>query len=90
MKYWVYILECNNGAYYTGYTTDLIRRYREHMNGTAKCKYTRSFRPLCIAQCWQILGNRATAMRIEKRIKKMDRKKKQQLIWNPSILASII
>ena len=42
--YWVYILNCENGAFYTGYTTDLIRRYHEHLEGSSK--YTRSFKPL--------------------------------------------
>ncbi len=84
--YWVYILQCNNNAYYTGYTTDLSRRYQEHLNGSAKCKYTRSFKPLRIAQSWQVNGDKASAMQIELFIKKMIRKEKEKLIVNPLIL----
>ena len=37
MPYFIYILECSNGSYYTGYTTDMERRYQEHLDGTADC-----------------------------------------------------
>lgn len=83
--YWVYILNCVNGSYYTGYTTDLVRRYQEHVKGTTKCKYTRSFKPLNIAQSWQIQG-KSTAMKVERFIKHMTRKEKEQLILFPDRL----
>jgi len=39
--YYVYILRCNNGEYYEGYTSDLRARYQRHINGnvptTANC-----------------------------------------------------
>ncbi len=81
--FWIYILECINGSYYTGYTTQLDRRYKEHQEGTAKCKYTRSFKPIKIAQSWQIQGDKSIAMKIEKRIKVMDKKRKKELILFP-------
>ncbi len=81
--YWVYILKCENGNYYTGYTTDLKRRYQEHLNGTAKCKYTRSFKPTNIAQAWKIYGDQSVAMKIERDIKKMTKKEKELLIIFP-------
>ena len=85
--YWIYILQCNNNAYYTGYTTDLPRRYQEHLAGSSKCKYTRSFKPLCIAQSWQVNSDKSSAMQIEIFIKKMQRKEKEKLISNPLLLA---
>ena len=69
-SYWIYILLCNNGNYYTGYTTDIKRRYQEHVKGTAKCKYTRSFKPLTIAQSWQVTCKN-TALKIEYFIKNL-------------------
>ncbi len=83
LYYIVYILICSNGAYYTGYTTDLDRRYQEHLQGTAKCKFTRSFKPLSIAQSWKIYGSKADAMKIEKYIKSLSKKDKEQLILFP-------
>jgi len=81
----VYILLCNNGSYYTGYTTELSRRYQEHLQGTIKCKYTRSFKPVNIAQSWQI-DEKGTALQIEKFIKKLSKVQKQQLILFPNKL----
>ena len=84
-SYWVYILLCQNGAYYTGYTTDLTRRFEEHLAGTSKCKYTRSFKPIKIAQSWQI-DNIEIAKRLECYIKKLTKKEKELLILSPELL----
>ncbi len=82
-RYCVYILKCNNGNYYTGYTSDLVRRYQEHLEGTIKCKYTRSFKPLGIAGSWQVRGGKSAAMRLENLIKNLSKSEKEQLIANP-------
>lgn len=84
--YWVYILYCENDTYYTGYTTDLEKRFQSHIDGTSKCKYTRSFKPLRIAQCWKINSDKAFAMKIESQIKKLSRSKKEKLITDPYLL----
>lgn len=85
--YFVYILHCINGAYYTGYTSDLIRRFQEHCEGTGKCKFTRSFKPLEIAQFWQILGDKGQAMQIERFIKRLTREAKIKLISQPEAIS---
>lgn len=82
--YWVYILLCNNNTYYTGYTNNLEKRFQSHIDGTGKCKYTRSFKPICIAQSWEIDGDKVKALAVERRIKKLSRREKEQLIANPS------
>ena len=87
--YWVYILNCKNNSYYTGYTTNLVRRFQEHSIGTSKCKYTRSFKPISIAQCWQIHGNKSMAMKIEKYIKKISKKEKIKIIQCPDLLVQL-
>ena len=86
--YWVYILHCENDSYYTGYTNDLAKRYQSHLNGTSKCKYTRSFKPLRIAQCWKINGDKALAMQIGRHIKKMPRAEKEKIVAKPSTLST--
>ncbi len=86
--FWVYILLCNNGNYYTGYTNDLKKRYQSHLDGTLKCKYTRSFKPLRIAQCWEIQESKSLAMQLECQIKKLKRSEKEALINNPHMLSS--
>lgn len=84
-SYWVYILLCENQSYYTGYTDNLEKRYLAHLTGKGS-KYTRSFKPLSIAQSWEISGEKARAMQIERTIKKLSRKQKEALILNPSSL----
>jgi putative endonuclease len=84
--YWVYILHCENDSYYTGYTNNLDKRYQSHVNGTSKCKYTRSFKPIRIAQSWKISADKSQAMKLESYIKKLSRSEKEKLIANPSIL----
>lgn len=86
--FWVYILHCENDTYYTGYTNDLPKRYLSHINGTGRCKYTKSFKPLNIAQCWKINGDKAFAMMIERSIKKLTRSQKDDLIARPETLST--
>ncbi|MBX9586109.1 MAG: GIY-YIG nuclease family protein [Gammaproteobacteria bacterium] len=85
--YWVYILHCENDTYYTGYTNDINKRYQSHLDGTGRCKYTRSFKPLKIAQCWKINGDKSFSMKIERMIKKLPRAEKEKYIANPESLS---
>ena len=86
--YWVYILLCDNGSYYTGYTNDLEKRYRSHVNGTGGCKYTKSFKPKKIEQCWKINGDKALAMQMERYIKTLSREQKANIIIHPESLST--
>jgi putative endonuclease len=86
MTYWVYILNCENGTFYTGYTTDVLKRYQTHVDGTGGCKYTRSFKPISIAQYWQVFGGKSEALKLEAYIKKLSRQQKIRLIVEPQNL----
>ena len=48
MAWYVYMLRCGDGSLYTGSTTDVARRLREHQNGTG-AKYTRARPPVSLA-----------------------------------------
>ena len=88
MSYFVYILECSNGAYYTGYTNDIVRRYQEHCDGSPKCKYTRSFPPKRLAACWKINADVSLALRVEKAIKSLSKTHKMKLTDRSACLIS--
>lgn len=45
MKAVTYILECSDGSYYVGSTTDIERRLREHNTGRGY-DYTKARRPV--------------------------------------------
>lgn len=89
--YYVYILLCENGNYYTGYTTDIEKRYREHCNGSLKCRYTRSYPPKEISVCWKFRSDSASsALKLENAIKKLTRTGKNDLINNPNSIGLLI
>ncbi len=89
-NWFVYMLECENGSLYTGLTDDLARRIGEHCKGTARSKYTRSFRPVRVAGSWKVTGPKGNALRIERIIKGMDRKTKRTLVENPKSLSELV
>ena len=43
--FYVYILQCNDGSYYTGHTDDLEKRIAQHQSGEL-CGYTSTRRPV--------------------------------------------
>lgn len=88
-NFWIYILHCQNNGFYTGYTVDLLNRYRAHLQGRA-AKYTRSFKPLGLVAVWPIYGNKAQAMQVERFIKQLSKTEKQQLIANPLLLQHLM
>ena len=80
MAWYVYMLRCGDGSLYTGSTTDVARRLREHQNGTG-AKYTRARPPVSLAYTEEA-PDRSTAQRREAAIKKLPRKRKLALIMN--------
>ena len=76
--YFVYILQCESGNYYTGITTDLHRRFKEHLNKKGAA-YTRADKPVKIVY-YEVCDNRSEAQKREAEIKSWRRKKKEVLI----------
>jgi putative endonuclease len=74
----VYVLRCRTGELYTGCTTDLERRVREHNAGTGS-KFTRSRLPVAVVYSEE-LGGRPEALRRERAIKAMRRREKLRLV----------
>jgi len=75
-----YIVECADGTLYTGWTTNLERRVKEHTAGRGS-RYTRLRRPVRLVY-FEHLPNRSEAMRREAQIKRMDRNAKLAKISN--------
>jgi putative endonuclease len=85
-RFWIYMLECENGAYYVGYSTNLTRRLRQHIDGTAGVRYTRSFKPVRVSQCWRLFGSVGAALKVERLIKKAGRGTKERFVREPAAL----
>lgn len=72
---WIlYLLECEGGAVYTGITTDLERRFNEHLAGVG-ARYTRANPPTRVIAIKQFL-NRSAASRAEAAVKKLPKHQK--------------
>jgi predicted GIY-YIG superfamily endonuclease len=77
--FWVYILKCSDGSYYTGHTDDAEARMYAHHNGTIPSCYTFERRPLTLVFS-QEFSTREEALSAERRIKGWTRKKKEAMI----------
>ena len=77
--FYVYILKCSDGSYYTGITNDIERRIAEHNAGSAPDSYTFKRRPVELAFC-ETFSDFAIAEQWEKKLKGWSRKKKEALI----------
>lgn len=76
--WFVYILECADGTFYTGITNDLQRRFDEHNTGRG-ARYTRSRTPVELRYTEDCL-NRSAALIREAKIKALGRPAKEKLI----------
>jgi predicted GIY-YIG superfamily endonuclease len=77
-SWFVYVLRCADGSLYTGITTDLSRRCKEHSAGTAS-RYTRSRLPAELIY-QEAARNRSQALKREAEIKAMSRREKVAMI----------
>ncbi|NQT47113.1 MAG: GIY-YIG nuclease family protein [Candidatus Omnitrophica bacterium] len=74
----IYILRCNDGTLYTGSTTDIDRRLKEH-NRRKGGAYTRSRLPVTLMYK-EDCADQSTALKREAEIKRLTRKNKLELI----------
>ena len=75
---YVYIVECVDGTLYTGWTTDIERRLKEHNAGIGS-KYTRGRGPVSLRHLEEF-PSKGEALKREWKIKKLSRTQKLQLI----------
>lgn len=77
--YYLYILKCNDTTLYTGITTDVTRRVKEHNTSKRAAKYTSLRRPVELVFFKKCI-DRSEAIKEELRIKKLTRIKKLEII----------
>jgi putative endonuclease len=66
---------------YSGITTDLVRRIKEHNTSNLGAKYTRTRRPVKLAYS-KGFSNRSAASKAEAKVKKLSRLEKLKMIKN--------
>lgn len=88
--YYVYLIRCVDGSLYTGITTDVERRFAEHLAGNAKgAKYTKNHPPKEIAAVWRA-ENRSVASKLEWRLKHLTKAQKEILCKEPERLSEFV
>lgn len=75
----VYIIEASDHSLYTGISTDVSRRWQEHLSGRSGAKFFRGRKPQRLVYQEQ-LEDRSSASRREAEIKKLSRADKLRLI----------
>ena len=85
--FYVYMLECRNGNYYTGYAADIKKRLETHIAGKkSAARFTRSFKPVRLLACWKVHGDKGAAMKVEYFIKRHTRAEKEVFVKTPEEL----
>lgn len=77
---YVYMVRCENGTLYTGWTNDLLRRMQAHFTGTG-AKYTKGFGGARLAYA-EVAQNKSEALRREAALKKLKKEEKERLAAN--------
>ncbi len=86
--YYIYILRCSDNSLYTGITTDFEKRLATHMNKEkAAAKYTKS-RSVVSAEALWTCEDKSGALKLECYIKRLTKKKKEELIKTPELINS--
>ena len=78
--WYLYILRCGDGTFYTGITTDVDKRLEAHRSGRG-AKYTRGRAPpeVMYREC---CGTHSDALKREMEVKRLSREEKQTLIFS--------
>jgi putative endonuclease len=85
----LYLIRMNSASLYTGISTDVLRRFSEHQSGGAKAaKSLKGKGPLTLE--FQIeVGDRSSALKLEYKVKRLSKNKKEQLLKTPNLLTDL-
>lgn len=85
----VYMIRCANGDLYTGITKDVERRFDEHERGARGARFLRGKGPLKLVFAAAV-GDRSVAARIEYRLKRVARSRKEALAAGLTTLEELL
>lgn len=89
MKPWyLYLVRCGDGTLYTGVSNDVPRRLAAHRSGRG-ARYLRGRGPLRLARRVRV-GGRGDALRVERKVKRLPRARKEMLIQGRIRLKDLI
>ena len=79
MGWFVYMIEASDGSLYTGITTDVERRFKEHCSPEKGARFFRGRQPVKVVYT-ETHPDRSSALRRESAIKNLSRNEKKMLI----------
>lgn len=83
---YLYMLRCEDDSLYTGITKELYRRMDAHFYHRKEgAKYTKSRQPVALCMVWEA-DSWSSAAKLEYFVKKLNKKKKEELLKNPQFL----
>ena len=86
----LYLIRCQDGTLYTGISTDVYRRLAQHQGeGNAGSKYLKGRGPLSLV-FQEKLGSKSLALKVERRVKRMSKARKEKLIKVSSYVLQIV
>ena len=86
LPYFVYVVLCEGGSYYTGHAKDVGKRIKQHMNGSG-ARYTRMHKLKRLVYVEEF-ATRGAAMKREKQIKRLSHDEKRKLATSNSSVCS--
>ncbi len=81
--WFIYLIRTRSGLLYTGITTDVTRRLMQHSAGKG-AKFLRGKGPLTLVYQSPV-GDQGMALKVEYRVKKLNKQQKERLINNQPI-----
>ncbi len=88
--WYMYLIRCRDGSLYAGIATDVARRFAEHQGkGDSGAKYLRGKGPLTLV-FQKKLGSRSLALRVESRVKKLSKARKEELVRTGAYIEEVI
>jgi putative endonuclease len=88
--WYLYMVRCRDGSLYTGISTNVGRRFTEHQEkGDTGSKYLKGKGPLSLV-FEKEMGSKSLASKVESKIKKLSKAKKERLVEVPAYIEDIV
>ena len=88
--WYIYLIRCRDGSLYTGISINVGRRFTEHQGkGNTGSKYLKGKGPLTLVFEKKV-GSKSLALKVERKIKKLPKAKKEGLIGVPVYMEDIV
>ncbi len=88
--WYLYLVRCHDGSLYTGISTDVAHRLAQHRGeGGAGSKYLKGRAPLTLV-FQKNLGSKSLALKVERKVKKLSKARKEELIRAEKHIEAII